>query len=175
MLRLAWLTGRSRASGLAAGLLAFGGSAVLVMAGGMLLFAALGTHPPVERYRAAAAVVAGDQRTGGDHDIVLEERGRVDAALLPALQAVPGVRAAVADIGVPASLGKRGTEIHNWSSARLAPYLLVHGRTPHAADEVVTGFPARLGSRLILTSTESPRPVTVVGVALSRPAAGGSV
>src|SRR5438309_11908013 len=107
MLRLAWLSGRRRAVGLAAGLLAFGLSGVLLMAGGMLLFAALGTHPPVQRYRAAAAVIAGDQLTGSDHDIVLEERVRVNTALLPSLQAVPGVRAAIVDIGVPARLDNR--------------------------------------------------------------------
>src|SRR3954470_9238801 len=130
MLRLAWLTGRSRVSGPAAALLAFAVSAMLVMAGGMLLFAALGTHPPVERYGAAAAVIAGDQKTGADHDVVLEERVRVDVSLLPALQAVPGVHAAIADIAVTAHLGERVTEIHNWSSARLTPYLIAKGRAP---------------------------------------------
>src|SRR5437764_13912195 len=116
MLRLALLTARKRPGSFAGALLAFAMSAVLVMAGGMLLFAALGTHPPVERYAAAAAVIAGDQNTGADHDVVLEERVRVDASLLRALQAVPGVRAAVADIGVPARVGGHVSEIHNWGS-----------------------------------------------------------
>src|SRR3954452_6692116 len=175
MLRLAWLTGRSRASGLAAALLAFGVSAVLVMAGGMLLFAALGTHPPVERYGAAAAVIAGDQKTGADHDVVLEERVRVDVSLLPALQAVPGVHAAVADIGVPARVGGHVAEIHNWGSAQLAPYSLTRGRAPQSAGEVVAAFPAKLGSTLILSSSEQPRHVTVVGVAHSHARVGTNV
>ena len=175
MLRLAWLSGRSRASGLVAALLAFGVSAVLLMAGGLLLSGALATHPPIERYRAAAAVIAGDQRTGADRDAVLEERVRVDSTLLPALQAVPGVRAAIADIGAPALLGHRVTEIHNWSSAALAPYQLTRGRPPRAADEVVTGFPAELGSRLLLSSTGSPHRVSVVGVAIPRDAVDAKV
>src|SRR3954449_1750511 len=175
MLRLAWLTGRSRVSGPAAALLAFAVSAMLVMAGGMLLFAALGTHPPVERYGAAAAVIAGDQKTGADHDVVLEERVRVDVSLLPALQAVPGVHAAVADIGVPARVGGHVAEIHNWGSAQLAPYSLTRGRAPQSAGEVVAAFPAKLGSTLILSSSEQPRHVTVVGVAHSHARVGTNV
>ena len=77
MLRLALLTARTRPGSFAGALLAFAMSAVLVMAGGMLLQAALRTHPPVERYAAAAAVIAGDQITGADHDIELSERVRV--------------------------------------------------------------------------------------------------
>ena len=57
MLRLALLTARTRPGSFAGALLAFAMSAVLVMAGGMLLQAALRTHPPVERYAAAAAVI----------------------------------------------------------------------------------------------------------------------
>ena len=50
MCRLALLTARTRPGSFAGALLAFAMSAVLVMAGGMLLQAALRTHPPVERY-----------------------------------------------------------------------------------------------------------------------------
>src|SRR3954447_14049861 len=110
MLRLALLTARTRPDSFAGALLAFAMSAVLVMAGGMLLQAALRTHPPVERYAAAAAVIAGDQTTGSDHDIELGERVRVGASLPSRLRAVRGVRAAVADVGVPALLGPRAVE-----------------------------------------------------------------
>jgi putative ABC transport system permease protein len=160
---------------LVAALLAFAMSATLLMAGGLLLFGALSTHPPIQRYRAAAAVVAGDQRTGADHDVVLETRVRIDSALLPALRAVPGVQAAIADIGLPALLGNRATEVHNWGSAALAPYLLTGGRAPRGANEVVTGFPAKLGSRLLLTSTGSAHSVSVVGVAIPRHAVDAKV
>ena len=63
-------------------------------------------------------MIAGDQIVGADHDVDLGERVRVDASLAARLAAVPGVRAAIADIGVPARLGERTTEAHNWSSAR---------------------------------------------------------
>jgi putative ABC transport system permease protein len=168
MLRLALLTSRTRPGSFAGALLAFAMSAVLVMAGGMLLQAALQTHPPVERYAAAAAVIAGDQNTGSDHDIELGERVRVEASLTSRLQSVPGVRAAIADVGVPALLGQRTTEAHNWSSARLTPYVLSAGRAPRQPNEIVTGYPAKLGAHLILSSTERPRQVTVVGIARPR-------
>src|SRR5204863_5724058 len=168
MLRLALLTARTRPGSFAGALLAFAMSAVLVMAGGMLLQAALRTHPPVERYAAAAAVIAGDQTTGADHDSDLGERVRVEASIRSRLQSVPGVGAAIADVGVPALLGQRTTEAHNWSSARLTPYVLTAGRAPQHPNEIVTGYPAKLGARLILSSTERPRQVTVVGIAIPR-------
>ena len=157
MLRLALVTARSRPASFAGALLAFAMSAVLAMAGGMLLQGALGTHPPVERYAAAAAVVSGDQYTGADHDVVLGERVRVSATLTSSLAAVPGVRAAIADVGVPARLGHRVTEAHDWSSARLTPYALTAGRSPQRPDEVVTGYPAKPGTHLMLSSTQQPR------------------
>src|SRR3954466_5781249 len=114
MFRIALQTARSRPGSFAGGFLAFALAAVLVMAGGMLLQAALDTHAPVERYADAAAVVAGKQNVGADGDVVLEERVRVPAALAGKLAAVPGVRAAVADVAVPARLGGHVAEAHNW-------------------------------------------------------------
>ena len=67
MLRLALLSGRGRLGTFAGALVAlFVSSAVLVMAGGMMLEAALRNHPPVERYAAAAAVVTGRQVVGAE-------------------------------------------------------------------------------------------------------------
>jgi putative ABC transport system permease protein len=140
-------------------------SSALVMAGGMPLESALRTQPPVERYAAAAAVVTGQQMAGEDGDVPLGERVRVDAALAARLAAVPGVRAAVADVSVPARLGGRATVAHGWGSASLTPYVLSAGRPPAGPGEIVTGHPARLGARLRLASTEAARTVTVVGVA----------
>src|SRR4051794_17913486 len=165
MFRIAILTARSRIGIFAGALLAFIASGVLAMAGGMLLQAALITHPPVERYAATAAVVTGQQVVGADHDVVLEERARVSSSLVPRLAAVPGVRAAIADVSVPANLGRRSAVAHGWSSSKLTPYALTAGRAPARAGEVVTGYPARVGARLRLSSTESGRTVTVVGVA----------
>src|SRR3954447_19935022 len=139
MLRVATLTARSRPGTFIGALLAFFCSGVLAMAGGMLLQAALTTHPPVERYAGAAAVVTGQQVVGTEDPTVLAERARVNAGLATRIASVPGVRAAIGDITVPAQLGAHSTEAHGWSSARLTPYTLPAGRAPARATEVVTG------------------------------------
>ena len=168
MLRLALLSGRGRLGTFTGALVALVASSALVMAGGMPLEAALRTHPPVERYAAAAAVVTGQQIVGKDHDVPLGERPRVDSALAARLAAVPGVRAAIADASVPAGLGGRATVAHGWSGAALTPYVLSAGRAPAGPDEVVTSYRAALGAKLQLASTEASRTVTVVGVARPR-------
>jgi putative ABC transport system permease protein len=168
MLRIAILTARGRAGTFSGALLAFVASGVLAMAGGMLLEAALRTHPPVERYAAAHAVVTGQQIVGSDNDVVLGERARVSTSLVARLAAVPGVRAAITDLSVPARLGHRLSELHGWSSSALTPYTLVAGRSPTRRGEVVTGYRSKLGARLTLSSTESARTVTVVGNARPR-------
>src|SRR3954462_9192859 len=135
MLRIAILTARSRIGIFAGTFIAFFASAVLVMAGGLLLQAALSSHPPVERYAGAAAVVTGHQIVGADHDVVLGERARVSSSLTDRIAAVPGVRAAIADVSVPAGLGRYSTVAHGWSSSRLTPYALISGRAPTGPDE----------------------------------------
>src|SRR4051812_1311001 len=168
MLRLALLSARGRLGTFTGALVALIASSALVMAGGMPLEAALRSHPPVERYAAAAAVVTGQQTVGADHDVPLGERARVDSALTDRLAAVPGVRAAIGDVSTPAQLGGRATVAHGWGSAALTPYALSRGRAPAQADEVVTGYRSALGARLRLASTAGPRTVTVVGIALPR-------
>jgi len=168
MLRLALLSGRGRLSTFAGALVALIASSALVMAGGMPFEAALRTDPPVERYAAAAAVVTGQQIVGTDDAVVLGERARVDSALADRLAAVTGVRSAIADVSAPARLGGRAAVAHGWSSAVLTPYALSAGRAPAGPGEVVTGYPASLGAKLRLASTEASRTVTVVGVARPR-------
>src|SRR5215471_14830968 len=168
MLRLAILSARGRLGTFTGALLALLAASVLAMAWGMQLESMLRTHPPVERYAAAAAVVTGQPRAGADHDVILTERARVSSALTARLAAVPGVRAAAGDVSVPARLGDRAVVAHKWSSARLTPYVLTGGRQPVRPGEVVTGYPALLGARLPLAATEPTRTVTVVGVARPR-------
>lgn len=168
MLRLALLSGRGRLGTFTGALVALTVSAMLVVAGGMPLESALRTHPPVERYAAATAVVTGQQIVGADHDVPLGERARVSSALAARLAAVPGVRAAISDVSTPARLGGRATAAHGWSSAALTPYVLTAGRPPAGADEAVTGYPAALGARLRLASAGAARTVTVVGIARPR-------
>src|SRR3954465_5736692 len=107
MFRIAMLTARKRIGTFAGALVAFSTHAVLAITGGMLLLAALDNHPPVDRHAATAAVVAGHQDVGPDHDVILSERARVSSALVARLAAVPGVRAAIGDVSVPARLGGR--------------------------------------------------------------------
>ena len=168
MLRLAILTARKRLGTYLGAFLALFCSAVLVMAGGMLLESALRSHPPVTRYAATAAVITGHQNVGPDHDVILGEPVRISSALVHRLAAVPQVRAAIADNAVPARLGTHDTQAHGWSSAQLAPYRLVAGRPPAGVNEVVTTFPSRLNRLERLTSTEGARTVTVVGIARAR-------
>ena len=164
MLRLAFITARKRLGTFAGAFLALAGSSVLVMAGGMLLESALRSHPPVSRYAAAVAVVAGHQEVGPDHDVILGEPVRVSTSLVGRLAAVPGVRAAIADSAVPARLGTRDVQAHGWSSGRLAPYRVVAGRPPLHPGEVVTTFPVQLGTHLRLASAGTVDTFEIVGV-----------
>src|SRR3954465_9040402 len=107
MLRLALLSARGRLSTFTGAFVALFASAALMVAGGMPFEAALRTHPPVERYAAAAAVVTGQQIVGSAHDVPLGERARVRSELAAQLAAVPGVRSAVGDVSAPAQLAGR--------------------------------------------------------------------
>jgi len=166
MLRLAALSARGRLGAFAGALVALFAAAVLSMAWGMQLESLLRTHAPVERYAAATAVVTGQQEAG--HGTQLGERARVSSELAAQLAAVPGVRAAIGDVSVPGQLGGSAVVAHGWSSAALTPYVLTAGRPPARPDEVVTGYPARLGARLPLAAAGPVRTVTVVGVARPR-------
>ncbi|MGZ4169271.1 MAG: FtsX-like permease family protein [Solirubrobacteraceae bacterium] len=165
MLRLAVLSARGRFGAFTGALVALFAAAVLSMAWGMQLESILRTHAPVERYAAAAAVVTGQQEAGAGHDVLLGERARVSSALTARLAAVPGVRAAIGDVSVPAMLGGTSVVAHGWGSAALTPYVLSAGRPPAGPGEVVTSYPAALGTRLPLATAGPARTVMVVGVA----------
>ena len=168
MLRLAVLSARGRYGAFTGALVALFAAAVLSMAWGMQLESILRTHAPVERYAAATAVVTGQQEAGTGHDVLLGERARVSSALIARLAAVPGVRAAIGDVSVPGLLGGKSVVAHGWGSAALAPYALSAGRPPAGPDQVVTSYPAALGTRLSLAAAGPARTVTVVGVARPR-------
>src|ERR1700744_4331581 len=140
MLRVSILRARDRLGTFSGALIALFAASVLAMAWGMQLESMLRTHPPVERYAGAAAVVTGQQNVGADHDVLLTERATVSGSLTARLASVPGVRAAIGDVSVPARLGHRATVAHGWSSAALTPYVLSAGRPPVGPDEVVTGY-----------------------------------
>jgi putative ABC transport system permease protein len=168
VLRLALLSARGRLGTFTGALVALIASSALVVAGAMPFESALRTEPPVERYAATAAVVTGQQVIGTEDKVPLTERARVNASLTDRLAAVPGVRAAIADVSAPARLGGRATVAHGWGSAALTPYKLTAGRAPAEPDEVVTGYPAKLGVTMRFASTEAARTVKVVGIARPR-------
>jgi putative ABC transport system permease protein len=168
MLRIAILSARGRLGTFAGALVALFAASVLAMAWGMQFEAVLRAAPPVERYAGAAAVLTGQQRVGPERDVLLTERARVSTALVSRLAAVPGVRAAIGDVSIPAVLGGKSAVAHGWSSAALTPYTLSAGRPPARADEVVTGYQAALGARLRLAADDPVHTVTVVGIARPR-------
>src|SRR5947209_17151192 len=149
MLRLAILSARGRLGTFTGALLALAAAAALTTAWGMQLESVLRSHSPVERYAGATAVVTGQQKVGADHDVFLSQRARVSSALSARLAAVPGVKAAIADVSVPAQFGDRTAVAHGWASAALTPYVLKTGRPPAGANEVVTSYRAKLGTRLL--------------------------
>jgi putative ABC transport system permease protein len=168
MLRLTVRSARGRLGTFVGAFIALFAAGALSMAWGMQLESILRTHAPVERYAGATAVVTGQQKVGAGKGVLLGERARVSSALTARLAAVPGVRAAIGDVSVPARLGDRAAVAHGWSSAALTPYVLTAGRPPVRPGEVVTGYPAALGARVALAATGPARTVTVVGVARPR-------
>src|SRR5690242_12251158 len=115
MLRLALQGLHGRKGPFAGAFVALAIAAALVMACATLLQAGLNAKSPVERYAGAPIVVSGDQKehvnvgTDNEDSVPLYERVRIPAALEQQLRALPGVRAAVADLSVPAAIrGRRG-------------------------------------------------------------------
>ncbi|MEU9197815.1 ABC transporter permease [Streptomyces hundungensis] len=91
------------------------------------------------------------------------------------LKKVPGVADAVMDRSFYAQAIKSGKPVtdegalesgHGFSSARMAPYKLVSGRAPAAADEVVVdrALGAAVGSRLTVNITQGRNQFEVVGI-----------
>ncbi len=187
MLRTAFQGMRGRKGPFAGAFAALATAAALVTACGTLLEAGLRSDPPVERYAGAPLVVAGSQRltinpgTQNQDSVSLLERVRVPAALVPRLAAVPGVRAAIADVSAPAQLlGRDGviagptghpTAVHPWDTAALTPYSLESGRAPLGPLDLVLDAglarrgAVRIGQRVRLRSNGPAQTMLVVGIA----------
>ncbi|WP_329147287.1 ABC transporter permease [Streptomyces niveus] len=145
--------------------------------------AALG-HARVERYAGADAVVAGTQSTrytakpwGSEARTVragLTERVRVPARALDVVRQVPGVRAVIADVAFPVTVGGARVTGRPWEAMRLAsasPRLL-DGQVPTGAREIVVGEGvARAGDRLSLAygTGSATYTYTVTGVSADAP------
>ncbi|WP_043178499.1 FtsX-like permease family protein [Streptomyces sp. NRRL F-2890] len=139
---------------------------------GCFALAALTTafgHPEPERYAGAEVVVAADQHTRHRGATApLTERVRVPRTVVDLLESVPGVARAVADeeftvrTDTVAQLPGRP-----WPAAALAPWGLVAGREPVAADEVVAsaGLGVPLGAELDVRVGQDTSVRRVVGLA----------
>ncbi|MFG2545760.1 FtsX-like permease family protein [Streptomyces sp. NPDC048594] len=157
MLRLALRMAAHRITALLAVACAVLGGAALLTATGVLAESGLRSHLPPGRLGGADVVVAADQEfhPGGDLPIALPERATVPGGLVDRLAALPGVTAAVGDIGFPAALVDAragvvpadedpGTAGHGWSSTTLLAEPRVEGRAPSGAGEVAVGAGAGL-------------------------------
>ena len=129
------------------------GGAALVTATGVLAESGLRSHLPAGRLAGASVVVAADQEfhPPGDLPLALPERRRIPARLVGELGGLPGVTAAVGDIGFPAALvdahgrvvavassssGDPQVAGHGWSSTKLLAGARVTGSAPTTSGEV---------------------------------------
>ena len=124
------------------------GGAALITATGVLAESGLRSHLPAGRLAGASVVVAADQEfhPADDLPLALPERRRIPAQLTSELAQLPGVTAAVGDIGFPAALvGAHGQVVpagdpqvsgHGWSSTRLLADAHVTGSEPKTSGEV---------------------------------------
>ncbi|MEU0964231.1 ABC transporter permease [Streptomyces sp. NPDC005917] len=144
------------------------GGAALITATGVLAESGLRSQLPPGRLGGADVVVAADQEyhAPGDLPIALPERATVPAALTDRLAKLPGVTAAVGDLGFPAAV----TDIHGrlvpvggqdpaaaghgWSSSKLLAGPRIEGRAPSAPAEVAVGAASGLsvGDRVRVTA-----------------------
>ncbi|TDE29037.1 ABC transporter permease [Nonomuraea mesophila] len=133
-----WPLLKGDGSGLAGSFIALLAASALITACGVILASGLGGGVAPERYAAAPIVVAGPDSFDGKP---LPERAPIPRALTGKLAQVPGVRAAIADVGFPVDVSAGGEFLavrgHGWGSAALAPLRLRSGRPPAADGEVV--------------------------------------
>lgn len=124
------------------------GGAALITATGVLAESGLRSHLPAGRLAGASVVVAADQEfhPAGDLPLALPERRRIPAQLVGELSQLPGVTAAVGDIGFPAVLVDAHGRVvpsedpqvsgHGWSSTKLLADAHVTGSAPTGASEI---------------------------------------
>ncbi|MER6104681.1 FtsX-like permease family protein [Streptomyces sp. NPDC001832] len=170
MLRLARHMAAHRITALLAVACAVLGGAALITTTGVLAESGLRSQLPPGRLAGADIVVAADQEfhPGGDLPAALPERATVPARLVDQLAGLPGVTAAVGDIGFPAALvDPRGqvlstddprTAGHGWSSTKLLADPRVEGRAPTGSGEVAVPATAgiQVGERVQVVANGRP-------------------
>ncbi|MFD2473423.1 FtsX-like permease family protein [Amycolatopsis silviterrae] len=174
MLELAVKTLRGRASGFAGAFVALFGAAMLVTAFGILLQSGVEAGVAPQRYAGVPVAV------GGAKSFEVRENGKTKSKTLKdpvpltretvrKIAATDGVGEVVPDVSFPAVLATDGTTPagHPWSSARLGPFDLVHGRAPQRPGEVVldAGLAKDAGTAIRIQTTKAAAEYRVVGVA----------
>ncbi|MFG3247732.1 FtsX-like permease family protein [Streptomyces sp. NPDC048187] len=187
MLHLALRTAAHRITALLAVACAVLGGAALITTTGVLAESGLRAQLPPGRLGGADVVVAADQEfhPSGDLPIALPERATVPARLVERLATLPGVTAAVGDIGFPAALvdsrggtvpvaDDPGTAGHGWSSTALLGGARVQGRAPSGADEVAVDVRTGLavGERVAVVANGRPAAAYRVSALVDAPGAG---
>ncbi|WP_282087274.1 FtsX-like permease family protein [Streptomyces tendae] len=193
MLHLALRMAAHRITALLAVACAVLGGAALITTTGVLAESGLRSQLPPGRLGGADVVVAAEQEfhPSGDLPIALPERATVPARLVDRLAALPGVTAAVGDIGFPAALvDGRGRPVpvaqdpatagHGWSSTRLLAGARVEGRAPSGAKAVAVDAAAAdaaglaVGDRVRVVANGRPAAYRVSAL-VDAPGAGGGV
>lgn len=183
MLRVAWRMLRQRPASMIATFVALFFAVAVVTACGVMLESGAEFHGASPRYAAAQVLVATTgisvtDGSGPNREVVIDalaERGHVDSSLAGSIAAVPGVRAAIADVAVPAwAIARNGAaaaEVHPWAAARLAPFTLRAGSAPATSDEVVieqrlaASIGAQPGRQVRLRLATGLKTFTVSGIA----------
>ncbi|MGW2295343.1 FtsX-like permease family protein [Streptomyces violaceorubidus] len=190
MLHLALRMAAHRITALLAVACAVLGGAALITTTGVLAESGLRSQPPPGRLGGADVVVAAEQEfhPSGDLPLALPERATVPAALVDRLAGLPGVTAAVGDIGFPAALvdgrGRPvpvardpGTAGHGWSSTRLLAGARIEGRAPSGAKTVAVDAAAGLavGDRVRVVANGRPAAAYRVSALVDAPGEEGGV
>ncbi|MFD3379870.1 FtsX-like permease family protein [Streptomyces sp. NPDC058697] len=148
MLHLAVRMAGHRITALLAVACAVLGGAALITGTGVLAESGFRSQLPAGRLAGAEVVVSTEQSfsSGPDLPIALPERGKVPAGLVDELAQLPGVTAAVGDIGFPAALVDADGRVvptedprtagHGWSSTKLLVDAKVDGSAPAGTGEV---------------------------------------
>ncbi|MFE2042425.1 FtsX-like permease family protein [Streptomyces sp. NPDC059477] len=179
MWRLALRTLKFRRTSFVATFLAmFLGAAIVIGCGGLMETGVRMAADP-QRLAGAPVVVTGEQTYDS---AALTERHRIDPGLVDEVAAVDGVREAVGDVSVPATVLKDGEPVtgdtatsgHGWDAAALTPYTLAAGTSPVTGGEVVLDADlaeaagARPGSTVDIVVQGTTRRYEVTGVAEQR-------
>jgi putative ABC transport system permease protein len=194
MLAIAVRTIRWRPVSFAGAIVAVTLAVGLVTATGSLIASAL-TNSGAGRFAAVDAVVQANATTMlGPSDaagglVTVNPPPRLPAEMVSRVGAVRGVGHAVGDLAFPATaFGPRGqlpsaagtarSEGHGWASAQLTPYVLVAGRPPASAAEVVIDerlarpSRVRIGAQIRIVVPAGVREFRVSGIAAAHAGAG---